>query len=252
MAETAAPHPLVWVGFLAFFFVALAVGVRLLLLARRTRQLPELCMGIGVLGIGPVGFGLMVLAQELRAGSPALYAPIVAAGMAAVAAGVIAKLIFNWRVYHPTRSRVAALVALAAAVHVAAFGYTAVVGFETFNRLDSSYLLRTALQIGALLWGSVESLRYGRLMGRRVRLGLADPAVANRFTLWGIGAFAAGFGTLVGTGAQLWYGQPEAQVPWVLASSSAHGLVAAIAIALAFMPPPAYVRFVQRRAARAT
>jgi hypothetical protein len=53
---------LIWVGFVAFFVVALTVGVRVLLLARRTRELPELLMGIGVLGIGPVGFGLMVVA----------------------------------------------------------------------------------------------------------------------------------------------------------------------------------------------
>jgi len=41
-------NPLILVGFLTFFVVALTVGVRLLLLWGRTRQLPELLMGIGV------------------------------------------------------------------------------------------------------------------------------------------------------------------------------------------------------------
>ena len=56
-------------GFIAFFLVSLTVGVRLLLLWRRTRQLPELLIGIGVLGIGPVGFGLqMAGAVRMQAG----------------------------------------------------------------------------------------------------------------------------------------------------------------------------------------
>ena len=47
---------LVWVGFGAFFCVSLVVGFRLLALSRRTGELPELLIGIGVLGIGPIGF----------------------------------------------------------------------------------------------------------------------------------------------------------------------------------------------------
>ena len=38
----------VWVGFVAFFVASLSVGVRLVLLWGRTRQLPELLIGIGV------------------------------------------------------------------------------------------------------------------------------------------------------------------------------------------------------------
>ena len=42
---------LVWIGFAAFFVVSLGVGARLLALARRTRQAPELLIGLAVLGI---------------------------------------------------------------------------------------------------------------------------------------------------------------------------------------------------------
>ena len=45
----AGAHPLIHVGFLAFFVVALVVGVRLVHLWWRTRQLPELLIGLGVL-----------------------------------------------------------------------------------------------------------------------------------------------------------------------------------------------------------
>ena len=37
-------------------------------------------------------------------------------------------------------------------------------------------------------------------------------------------------------------------MPWVVASSSFHGFVAAVAIFLAFVPPEAYRRMLERRA----
>ena len=79
-------------------------------------------------------------------------------------------------------------------------------------------------------------------------MGLGDPVVANRFLLWGIGAGAAGLGSAIGTLVQLVTGVVSTQVPWVLASSSAHGFVAAVAMWLAFMPPAAYTRWVGARA----
>jgi hypothetical protein len=72
--------------------------------------------------------------------------------------------------------------------------------------------------------------------------------VTNRFLLWGIGAGAAGIGTAVGFGAQLVIGLPPLEIPWVTLSSSIHGLVAAIAMWLAFLPPASYRRIVEERA----
>jgi hypothetical protein len=247
----AAPPPLVWVGFLAFFFVALAVGVRLLLLARRTRMLPELCIGVGVLGIGPVGFGSQVGASELAHVAPGLASAMVAIGSLGVAAGVCCKLVFNWRVYHPKQPKLAWLVGFAVLWHAAQFALQAWHGFPAVRRFDLVYYVGSAIMIGALLWGSAEALRYWGMMRRRVRIGLADPVVTNRFLLWGIGAFAAGFGSLVGNAAQAASGLPSTEIPWVLASSSAHGFVAAVAMWLAFLPPAPYLRFVERSAPQA-
>ena len=93
-------------------------------------------------------------------------------------------------------------------------------------------------------WGSFESLRYWTRMKRRARLGLADPVVTNRFFLWGLAAGAAGAGSALGVGVSLVTGLSHMEIPWVIASSSAHGFVAAVAISLAFVPPPAYLRWV--------
>ena len=72
--------------------------------------------------------------------------------------------------------------------------------------------------------------------------------VANRFLMWGIGAAAAGWGTFVGSVAQVITGVPSLQISWVTVSSSMHGLVAAVALSLAFLPPEAYRRFIAARA----
>jgi hypothetical protein len=241
---------LIWVGFVAFFIVALVVGVRLLLLARRTRELPELLMGVGVLGIGPVGFGFMVGAQQ--AGENAsLQTVLLGIGTFAVAAGALAKYIFNWRVYHP-ESVIARAVVVAAGLFL--FGSSVhagiTTGFAAESEASARYVIRSSLQIGCLLWGSLESLLYWRKMRLRMGLGLADPVVTNRFLMWAIGAGAAGLGSLVGTVAQIVTGQNSMGVGWVMASSSLHGLVAAIAIGLAFIPPAAYLRWIRGRGER--
>ena len=82
-------------------------------------------------------------------------------------------------------------------------------------------------------------------MRRRMRLGLADPVVTNRFLLWGIGAGAAGVGSAVGGAVQWWTQLPPIELPWVMLSSSLHGLVAAMAMWLAFVPSAPYTRLIR-------
>ena len=236
-------------GFLAFFAVALVVGLRLLALAARTRQLPELLMGVGVLGIGPLGFGGIVLALGLAHDAPAASRFTAGAASAAIGAGVAAKYLFNWRIYRPT-SPVAAAAALVGIAGIAAalVAEGLATGFATEAwRGTGWHLARSALQVGCLLWGASEALVYWGKMRRRVRVGLADPLVANRFLLWAIGAGAAGLGSANGTVAQLATGRPPLEQTWVTTSSSLHGLVSAGALWLAFVPPAVWRRRVRSR-----
>jgi hypothetical protein len=234
-------------GFLAFFVVALVVGLRLLALAARTRQLPELLMGVGVLGIGPVGFGGIVLALGLAHDAPGASRFVAGAASCAVGAGVAAKYLFNWRIYRPT-SPVAAAASLAgiAGITGALVAEGLSTGFATEAwRGAGWHLARSSLQVGCLLWGAGEALAYWTRMRRRVRLGIADPLLANRFLLWAIGAGAAGLGSAIGTGVQLVTGRPPLEQSWLTMSSSLHGLVSAVALWLAFVPPAAYRRWVR-------
>jgi hypothetical protein len=240
--------PLIWVGFLTFFAVALIVGLRLLLLWWHTREIPELLIGIGVLGIGPVGFGMAVAARAVAGSRPGLGAALVGIGALAVAIGASAKFTFNWRVYHPGSRAVGVIPVVAGLLLLAAWITEWATGrFVDVNPATPATLIRTSLQISCLLWGSAEALRYWVMMRRRLRIGLGDPVVANRFLMWGIGAGAAGLGSFIGVAAQIATGTAGAQVSWAMVSSSLHGLIAAIALWLAFVPPTFYRRFIEDR-----
>jgi hypothetical protein len=161
-----------------------------------------------------------------------------------LSSGVLAKFIFNWRVYHPQSRVASSLVAAVAALLLGLALYrTFWIGFDPGDPVSPPQLLQSALLVAALLWGSFESLRYWVLMKRRARLGFADPVVTNRFFLWGLGAGAAGLGAGLATLLSIVAGL-STQAPASVASSSAHGFVAAMAIWLAFLPPAAYVRWV--------
>jgi hypothetical protein len=244
------PMQLVWIGFGVFFLASLGVGLRLLALAGRTRQAPELLIGLAVLGIGPVGFGLQAVAVTVEA--PGLAEALATAGAVSVACGLWAKLLFNWLVYRRD-SRIALAVCVALAVVVATHLLAQPMRGSFLNGAQSVSFgaVRGALQAAALGWGAVEAVIFWGRLRRRSRIGLAEPALVNRFLMWAISAAAAGIGTAVGVAGSLASGKPPIEIPWVLASSSAHGIVAAIGMWLAFAPPRAYARWVAGGVARA-
>ncbi|MCG8588057.1 MAG: hypothetical protein MJE66_02090 [Proteobacteria bacterium] len=239
-------------GFGAFFVVSLITGIRLLLLWRRSGQLPELLIGMGVLGIGPLGYGFTTLASFTYGSSLALGAAMMAVGVTAPAVGAAAKAVFNWRVYHPesAAARTAAVVLGLALLGIlvcdlAAFG---VVRIEQSDELHLWSYLSTTARTACLLWGAAEAYRYWRLMRRRRSLGLADPVVTNRFFLWGSSATAAGVGSMVGLLLIHHYGR-EAIMDEARLLMSGAGFLGAGFMWLAFVPPARYLAWVRARGA---
>ena len=99
-----------------------------------------------------------------------------------------------------------------------------------------------------LAWGTYESLRYWELLRKRVKLGLADPLVADRMRLWSIAEFSACV-INVSTTVAAFFG-----IDFAVATAGAFviaplGLLAASSMWLAFIPPAAYLRRVISRAA---
>jgi hypothetical protein len=239
-------------GFGAFFVSSLAIGLRLVWLARRNRGLPELLIGLGILGIGPAGFALMVLAMLFGEGRPGFVFAALATAQLAVAGGSIAAYVFNWTVFRRDSAWARALVFVGAAVFAVAFvGRLADGSYALPMRLDGWNHLSSSNLVVCMLWGSFESLRYYGLMRRRQRLGLADPVLTNRFLLWGLGIGSAGVGSLIGIVVMLWTGYAMDELDGLTLSNSLFGLAAAVLMWVAFLPPPAYRRWLEGRAAGA-
>jgi len=237
------------VGFGVFFLVSLAVGLRLLALATRTHRSPELLIGIGILGIGPTGLGCMLGAAALYQLSPSASRVFTAAALVAVASGSIASCLFNRMVFRAESAGARAWVHAMTALFGVAFGVEiATTRFADPLHPGAGASLVSLLCTLNLLWGAAESIRYWRLMRRRLRLGLADPLVTNRFLLWGLGIGAAGVGSLISLGVQQVVGLSMAELPVLTFSNSLFGLASALLMWVAFLPPAAWRRWVQRRA----
>lgn len=233
------------IGFGSFLVVSLAVGLRLLWLARRTRELPELAIGLDLVLAGAVGYALLLAAESLRL-LPAPWSGWASfAGVGSISLGSVFLALFSCRVFRPgSRLAHAALGLLALWLLLGVFG-SWVLHVEGVLDGAGGWLGRWAPNLGlatAYAWASYEPLRYHALLRRRARIGIAtgDAAVANRMLLWGAGTAAIAAISLLHLFAQL-FGHTE--LPHSLVGVvSLLALTAAITQWLAFAPPRAYRR----------
>jgi hypothetical protein len=237
------------VGFAVFFVVSLAIGVRLLLLWNRTGQLPELLIGAAILAIGPVALSAHLVAAAFRESRPALASGVALVAILSAATGTVTTAVFNGRVFRP-EARWARLAPVGFyLLIVLALGWEAgVTGFADPLELGPGALLASGLLSICMLWGATESLLYWRQMRRRLELGLAEPLITHRFLLWGLGIGAAGWGSALSLVGQTVLDRGMADVPLLMLSNSLHGLVAAVLMWVAFVPPVAYRRWLAARA----
>jgi hypothetical protein len=241
-----------WIGFGAFFVSSLVIGGRLLLLARRSGQIPEFLIGVAALGLGPFGYGLSMLAYALASDSLALSATLMGSALLAMQVGAIAQFLFVWTVFRRDSLWAKALIWIAIALLIASYAGDLVENGLVNRRNDGVwYWLGSLTRASVLGWSALESLRYHRVARHRARLGLADPVVAASFLLWGVGTGAGFAGALVGHGTRILTGHPVAEFPLLSLVVSLLGLVAAVSIWLAFLPTPTYLRFVRSRGGRA-
>jgi hypothetical protein len=240
---------LVLASALAFVGVGGGVGVKLLVLARRTRGFPELVVGFSLFILSGVAWPLMLVA---RAPVPeaVLRAAFLGASVA-MALGWAGVFLFTWRVFQPNAGWARALAAAGIAAQLAA----GVAGALRALTLPDATALRTPALPGLVLllsaqavyaWTALESFRYRALLRRRIPLGLADPLVADRFGLWGWTGLCGGGSILPATWASLTGGDPGSQLSHLVVGIC--GLVSSGVLYLAFLPPAAYVRFVRENA----
>ena len=227
-------------GIGCFFVVGLLVGVRLLALWCRTRQLPELLAAVAMLGIGPLGTCVLGTGYLLFHDT-SLMPLFHAAGLAIQGVGFSAIACFAWRVFRPNDRWAVALAAIISLVLlVDGFGMfvvpTPAGEFALRNHVSMS------LKILAIGWGAFESLLYWRVSNRRAAIGFADPLVSASFLMWGIGLASGTLGLAVVYATIAWIGPGAVLSPPSQLFISCFGVVAAAAFYLGFLPPRAYRR----------
>jgi hypothetical protein len=237
---------------LAFVVVGATVGIRLLILGHRTKELPERSVGLALLLIGGIGYPLAVLA-----GTPGVMDPTSGVRLSTVStviidAGFIAVSTFTWSVFRRNETWGRMLFGLLVVGYVT---HAIVLCIESPSMTHPSELMtkvRSLTLAGQLLnsiafgWTAIEAYRYWWMLRKRAAIGLGDPVTTNRFLLWGFAATAS-----VLTNAVSW---------WVVAAGidffEHDGVQAAIGLLsvasctsqyLAFLPPKAYVARIRGR-----
>jgi hypothetical protein len=239
-----------------YLTVTMTLGVRLILLARRTRRLPEALLGAHFVLCLSLGYALLGAGHVagLQPGQlpRAVMVVVIGVGQLASCSGVFAGIAFNYWVFRRGELWAQGLVALAAATLAASYvGYGLSGGFAHGRVGGLCFWLGYGSYVAAGLWVLIEPLRYHAVLRRRLPLGLVEPMVVDRFLLYGVGS-AFRFAMLV-IGAWAMHlaesaaAQVEGMVAPVFLIVAAAGLGVAAAYSLAFFPPAVYARFVERR-----
>jgi len=241
------------------------IGLRLLKLGRRRIAVPESWLALYFLVGAFFGMGLSSVAY-MSWGNPDLALPdllgrLLHAGyLFGVTAGMGCLYVFTWLTFRPAERWARVLVSVAATVMITGFVAIGLSdGYRIALRPGVAHWVTWAARTSVYLWLLFESFRYWRLSRRRLRLGLAEPLVTNRFLLWSIYATAMLSMGMIDPLARFWYiirtGESERWIPelggpiviWLITLSSALGILVMISVYLTFFPTAGYRRWVEGR-----
>ena len=179
-------------GLVAFVAASLVVGGRILLLAARTRQLPETSVGLSLFLSGGIGTALVIL-PLLRPGlDPDSLYLIHQTGSATNHFGWVCLFVFVWQVFRPTERWAAGLFFVSTGVLLLG-GAGLAVNLEPGGGLaggsappDLWFWMSLGARLVVYLWATFESFRYYGMLKRRLALGLSDRNIVDRFFYWGV------------------------------------------------------------------
>lgn len=235
------------------------VGLRLFLLSKRTGQRPERLIGIGMLSFGAVAYPMFLLLVTSASALPAWAAIGLSIGAnTAYFICLVALALFTRVVFRPESALGALLVGIIAVIGLCGSGLSAWSGIQHSGispALDplmrwGGAMIGTSFAL-AFCWASIEAFAYRTSLRKRLALGLSDPVVVNRFSVWVLGT---GVSAIVDIGlvvTSITGIDPTTNpIPALLQSTS--GLACAITWTLTFAPSEMYLNWVRTRAARAT
>lgn len=258
-------------GLIAVFNLGIVLVVALRLVRRSNRSLgaPELWLGFYFLLSSFLGMGLSCFAYAGLV-YPSISLPYSvlwachAGFLICWSAGNTCIYVFTWSVFRPDSLWARLLARGGIGVMLAGLAGVAITeGFQPRDVNGLWYWISFYARTGAMLWLAIESFRYWRLMRRRLRLGLADPLLTNRFLLWGVWAGSVFVMAQADPVARVWYVlkvgtptgalmDPELARPIVVALVSATsilGIIVALILLLSFFPTPGYRRWLEGREA---
>jgi hypothetical protein len=210
------------------------VGVRLLLLAARTRELPEFALGSSVLLA--TGLGYPMLVASAATGS----VPLRSSGALLVDVGFMLTAFFTAHVFRPSAGWARGLLA------ALAVGFLAQLALS-MQREHTAGLVQMLLASVVYGWTALEARTRARMQQRRIALGIGEPVLANRLQLWALMGTTSTVAALVNA-FTIVFGIMPLEDPVVLVLTTAAGLIQATALLLALAPPTAYVDWIAERA----
>jgi len=236
---------------LLFILTVTVVGVRMLLLARRTRGRHEFLMGLGMVLIGTLGYPAS-LGSGFGGPVGQVSIPIWLGASLITVLGIGLIYAFTWQAFRPHETWGKAIVAVASAFMLLGMAISTRALLAAPPDAMSQLVAKNGLFIamvgycGCFLWSAIEGFLHYANARKRLALGLADAVVVNRFWLWGVfGLTATGINISSFIGNAL--GVDPSQSPLVLIPMGVLGFVASAAMYLAFLPPASYLAFVRSR-----
>jgi hypothetical protein len=238
-----------------FVLVVGTVGCRLLGLWRRTRQTPELLLGLGLVLMSCVAIPLTGIGRLPGVTDTSFGKACFALGLATIAIATTLLIGFTQRVFRAGVLWARGLAIGVSLVVAVAVTWMSQANFVGANLSEIVELMRpgTLTLMGSLLvcfaWASAESFFYHANLERRLVLGLADPVLVNRFLLWGISSAAntvlmAVILYCVQSGMVIMH----ESIP--LTAIAIIGSVMSAAWTLTFLAPDSYLTYIRNRATR--
>lgn len=243
------------ISILLLIVASAVVGIRLIRMWQRTRQLPELYLGLLLILVAMLGYPLFIVSRATEViGFHGAWASFVL-GALAMDVGFLMLYLFTWKTFRPQSRWCAWLIAAVACafavniVSLAADTWSArsvvlQMGDQPVWRQYSGIL---ASDLG-YVWTAVEAFRSYAVLRKRRALGLVEPLVANRVLLWGQMTLIT-LSVLVLNNVTSLQNIDVLSTPWIMAYSSLGGVVQAVYLGLIFLPPQRYREWVEQRTA---
>jgi hypothetical protein len=238
-------------GGLSICVVGIALAMRMLRLARRTRELPELMIGLHMVAL-VLGYLIEFLGMELASSHPTTGIWMRGTANLLYALSIFVYLLFTWKVFAPTSRWVPMFVV--ATTLALAVGWTGEVlttdfGFSAARFAAPWFWIAFVPRMIGVGWASFEALSHHAQLRRRIPLGLADPLATNRLLLWALAALSEWL-IFLAVAITILAGRPEGFLTgnaalWV----SAFGVGGSICMWMGFFPPQRYRRWIEDRAA---